>query len=79
LHFVRRQLQELNGLHPGVTQALRMEKPETVYWSVLQSGKLAPLNFDDAPATVRFAGRTLRVEPYGILLEPLIRESSAKK
>jgi len=79
LHFVRRQLQELNGLHPGVTQALRMQKPETVYWSVLESGQLALLNFDDDPAAVRFSGRTLRVEPYGILLEPLIRESSAKK
>ena len=79
LRFVGRQLQQLNNLHRSVTQALRMEKPDTVYWSVLQSGQLALLNFDDLPATVRFAGRTLRMEPYGILLEPLIRESSANK
>jgi hypothetical protein len=71
LYFVRRELRELSGLNPGVAQALRMEKPETVYWSVLQSGELAMLNFDDAPATVRFAGRTLHLDPYAILLEKL--------
>lgn len=71
MRFVRRQLRELNGLHPAVKQALLMEKPDTVYWSVLETGELALLNFDDAPATVQFAGRTLRIEPYGILLERL--------
>jgi len=71
VRFVGRQLRELSGLHLSVKQALLMEKPETVYWSVLESGELALLNFDDAPATVRFAGRTLRLEPYSILLEKL--------
>jgi len=71
VRFVGRQLRELGGLHPGVKQALLMEKPDTVYWSVLESGELALLNFDDEPATVHFAGRTLRLEPYSILLEKL--------
>jgi hypothetical protein len=71
VRFVGRQLRELSGLHPSVKRALLMEKPDTVYWSVLESGELALLNFDDAPATVQFAGRTLRLEPYGILLEKL--------
>jgi len=71
IRFVRRQLQGLSGLHPEVKQALLMEKPDTVYWSVLESGELALLNFDDAPATVQFAGRTLHLEPYSIVLEKL--------
>ena len=68
LQFVRRQLLELGNLHPAVERALLMEKPETVYWSVLENGKLALLNYGDQWATVRYAGRTLRLEPYGILL-----------
>jgi Glycosyl hydrolase family 14 len=71
MRFLRSELQGLNNLHPAVKQALQMEKPDTLYWSILENGQLAILNYGDAPATVSFAGRTLHIEPYGILLEKL--------
>jgi hypothetical protein len=46
-----------------------MEKPQEVYWSVLEGGKLALLNFTDHEAQVRLpGGKTLSVQPYGILI-----------
>jgi hypothetical protein len=71
LNFVRRRLRELSNLHPQTMEALRMDKPDTVYWSVLQNGQLALLNFDDDPATVTFAGEKLRLDPYSIVLKPI--------
>ena len=70
INFVRKQLQTLPALRPEVRSALAMEKPEDVYWSVLNNGKLALFNYSDAPATVRLAsGKTLRVDTYSIVIE----------
>ncbi len=79
MRFLRSRLLELKGLDPGITKALHMEKPETVYWSVLRSGELALLNYDDAPATVRFDGVTMQLEPYSIRLKQLTREAPSMK
>jgi hypothetical protein len=76
---LRSRLLELKGLNPDITKALNMEKPETVFWSVLQSGELALLNNADAPATVRFDETALRLEPYSISLKRLTGQSSSKK
>jgi hypothetical protein len=54
---------------PEIRQAMAMEKPELVYWSVLENGRLALLNFQDQEAVVRQeGGRTLRLKPYTVML-----------
>jgi len=68
--FVRDQLRQLDQLRPPIRRALRMDKPPSVYWSVLESGALALLNFSDDPALVRLAdGRSLELDPYTVRLE----------
>jgi hypothetical protein len=67
--FVREQLVTMPGLNARVRAALEMEKPDWVYWSVLENGKLVLLNFDGSEATVRLKdGRTVKIPPY----EPLM-------
>lgn len=69
--FVRDRLRKLDVLRPAVRAALAIEKPEFVYWSVLEGGRLALLNFDDAEAQIQLGrGRTVRLAPYTIALEP---------
>jgi hypothetical protein len=66
---VGEQLRGLPQLRPEVHRALQIEKPQEVYWSVLEGGKLALLNFTDHEASVRFpGGNILHVQPYGILM-----------
>ncbi len=68
--FIRKQLLAMNQLHPRFQDALRMERPAQVYWSVLESGKTALLNFSEEPVTVRLAGgKSVRINPYEIALE----------
>lgn len=67
--FVRKELRGMTAFRPEIRQALAMEKPELVYWSVLENGRLALLNFDDHEAVVRLqGGRTLRLKPYTVTL-----------
>lgn len=67
--FVAEQLQKMPSLRAPVAAALRINKPAHVYWSVLENGKLALLNFSDDRAVVTLAGgRVIRMEPYAILL-----------
>jgi hypothetical protein len=69
IDFIREQLRGLPQLRPEVHRALQIDKPQEVYWSVLEGGKLAILNFTDHEAQVRLpGGNTLQVEPYGILM-----------
>ena len=69
--FVGERLKKMAHLHPGIRSALRMSKPPGVYWSVLESGKLALLNFSDQEASVRLAeGGTVRIPPYEIAMQP---------
>lgn len=68
--FVRDQLRALDVLRPPVRRALAMEKPHWAYWSVLENGALALLNFGDDPATIRLpGGRTVELAPYTFRLE----------
>jgi len=67
--FVKRQLLQVTDLDPRIREALALEKPAEVYWSVLASGDLALLNFTDDPVDIHLAaGRTAHVESYGIWL-----------
>jgi len=47
-----------------------MEKPSTVFWSVLENGKVALLNFSDRPAAVRLAdGRAITIAPHEMAMD----------
>ena len=69
IDFIRRQLLNSKQLRPEIHRALEMEKPTEVYWSVLEGGKLALLNFTEHEAQVRLpGGKTLSVPAYGIVM-----------
>ncbi|MCX6622553.1 MAG: hypothetical protein NTY38_16090, partial [Acidobacteria bacterium] len=64
-NFLAKQLRTLPEVRSQIRDAIAMTKPETVYWSVLSTGKLVLLNCGDDPADVRLAnGQTGRVAPY---------------
>jgi putative NIF3 family GTP cyclohydrolase 1 type 2 len=69
--FVRDELRKLPHLDARLRRALAAEKPRDVYWSVLENGITAWLNFSDDAAEVRPAkgGPALRMNPYTIALE----------
>ena len=68
--YVRELLLKTPSLRPETRAALQMEKPATVFWSVLENGKTALLNFSSRPAKVRLANqRTLRIAPYEMAME----------
>lgn len=68
--FVRDLLLEMPAIRSEIRAALRMEKPSTVYWSVLENGRVALLNFGSRPAKVTLAdGKPLTVPSYGLTLE----------
>ncbi len=68
--FVRGLLLKTPTIQPAIRAALEMEKPATVFWSVLENGRLALLNFSGRPATVRLAaGKIITIPPYEIVME----------
>ncbi|MEN6604748.1 MAG: beta-galactosidase [Bryobacteraceae bacterium] len=68
--FVRDKVRTMPQVRASIRSALAMRKPADVYWSVLENGKLALLNFSDDAATVRLeSGKTTRVGPYEMVLE----------
>ena len=68
--FVRELLLKTPSLRPAIRDALQMEKPGTVFWSVLENGKLALLNFGNRTATVRLAsGKSITIAPYEMAME----------
>jgi len=68
--FVRELLLKTSSLRPETRAALQMEKPATVFWSVLENGKTALLNFSSRPATVRLTnGRTIKIAPYEMSMD----------
>ena len=47
-----------------------MEKPATAYWSILENGKTALLNFSSRAASVRLAnGKGLKIPPYEMVMQ----------
>ena len=68
--FVHDLLLKTPSLRPQTRAALQMEKPSTVYWSVLENGKTALLNFSNRPARVRLTnGWRLQIAPYEMAME----------
>ncbi|MBI3680012.1 MAG: beta-galactosidase [Acidobacteria bacterium] len=67
--FVRKELLAMDGLDPQTRRGLRIAKPAGVYWSVLEGGRIALLNFSDEEAGVRFEGKALRLAPYAVVVE----------
>jgi hypothetical protein len=68
--FVRELLLNTPAIRPQIRAALQMEKPAGVFWSVLENGRLALLNFNSRPATVRLAdGKTIMIAPYEMAME----------
>jgi hypothetical protein len=69
VEFVRHQLLGLKQLRPEIHRALEIDKPANVYWSVLEGGKLALLNFSDHEARVNLpGGRPVLMRPYSIVM-----------
>ena len=63
--FIRDLLLKTPNLNPRTLAALKMQKPDTVYWSLLDTGKLALLNFSARTAVVRLAsGKTISIPPH---------------
>ena len=68
--FVRELLLKTPAIRPQIRAALQMEKPTTVFWSVLENSKLALLNFSSRPATVRLVdGKIINIPPYEMAME----------
>jgi len=68
--FIRKHLLARKDLDPRISAALRIERPDGVYWSVLENGRLALLNFSDEEAHLRLpGGRLVKIPPYEIALE----------
>jgi hypothetical protein len=67
--FVGDELRKMTHLNPAIRSALRMTRPLDVYWCVLESGKVAMLNFSNHPATVKLeTGETVTIPPYEIAM-----------
>jgi hypothetical protein len=68
--FVRDLLLKTPTVRPQIRDALRMQKPPTVFWSVLENQQLALLNFGGTPAKARLAsGKTLQIPPYEMAMQ----------
>lgn len=69
--FVQRQLRGMRQLQPEIQRALEIVKPRETYWSVLENGKLALLNFTGQEVQVRLESeKTLQMQPYSMKMIP---------
>ena len=65
--FIAGELRRLPQLRPETQAALKLRAPAGVFWSVLESGSLALLNFADEEAAVRLpGGGTVTLAPYAV-------------
>ncbi len=70
VEFLRDILLNTPSLQPPIRDALNMQKPSTVFWSVLENGKLALLNFGNHSATVRLAsGKQITIAAHEMAME----------
>jgi hypothetical protein len=69
--FIAGELRRLPQLRPETQAALKLRTPAGVFWSVLESGSLALLNFADEEAAVRLpGGGTVTLAPYAVAVVP---------
>lgn len=65
VRFVRDGLAKAPEIRAEVRAALKIDKPSEVYWSVLEDGRLALLNYTDDETEVRLtSGKTPRMKPW---------------
>lgn len=65
--FVREVLSETKVLPPVEQKLLAVERPDHTFFSVLESGKIAALNYDPESVTLELGGgRIVEVPGYGI-------------
>ena len=64
--FVAKVLGGVESLHPWTRAVLAAHRPARVFFSVQQDGHALVLNYRDEPVAVKIAGRSLKLEPYGI-------------
>jgi hypothetical protein len=70
--FVRELLIQTPQIRSPIRDALQMEKPASVYWSVLENKRLALLNFGSRPAKVTLInGKSIAIPAYEIAVERL--------
>jgi hypothetical protein len=67
--FIRQKLDSSSALDKRTLRMLRVQKPSEVYVSILQSGTLAVLNYNDIPVQIRESGSAaVTIQPYSIKL-----------
>jgi hypothetical protein len=65
--YVRRELPKVQSLGVAVREAVTMRKPDDAFWTVMEDGRVALLNYGDTTAVVTGAdGRTVTLAPYSI-------------
>jgi len=70
VEFVHDLLLKTPSIHPQIRDALQIQKPATVFWSVLENGNLALLNFSNHPADLRLPnGKSITIAPYEMAME----------
>jgi hypothetical protein len=69
MSFLRQTLRDAPELSALTRAAIDMDKPQETYWALLANGRIALLNYDDAPSSVRIGDRSLTIAPYRILME----------
>ena len=69
IEYIRRRLLMVEGLRPEIRKAIGMRKSRDVYWSILEGGKLALLNFSDAEARFMLPkGSKVVMDPYSMMI-----------
>jgi len=67
--YIKQQLETMPSLDARTRRMIQVKKPPEVYMSVLQSGTLAVLNYNDSPAQIHAPGLgPVTLEPYSIRL-----------
>ncbi len=70
VHFVKRQVRDMNKVHPALRRALEADVPAGVFWSVLDNGELVLLNTTEKQAGVRMqSGKDIQVAPFSITMQ----------
>lgn len=68
--FVHEKIRRMPQVRASIRSAMAMSKPDSVFWSVLENGKLALLNFSGRAASLRLeSGKTIRIDPYEMVME----------
>jgi len=82
VEYVRRELPKVEGMSAAVREAVTMRKPDDTFWTVMEDGRVALLNYGDEAAVVTLSGgRTVTLVPYSfwVSISPGARPSSTAR